>query len=123
MERTRRSLYFAAGYLYFGGAGFLLAPSIMLDILFAEGIYSSVTLRLVGALMVALAMIVSGVIEKGIETLYRQLLYAQLPAVACLAYIYWDSLDRMWLIALLVTGAGCVYSFGSYLMDRRGTRS
>ena len=119
MERTRRSLYFAAGYLYFGGSGFLLLPSVMLDILFAEGIYSSITLRLVGALMVALAMVVSGVIEKGIESLYRQLLYAQLPGIACLAYIYWDSLDRMWLIALVIALVGWFYSLGAYLMDRR----
>lgn len=119
MEQTRRSLYYAAGYLYFGGAGFLLVPSVMLDILFAEGIYSHVTLRMMGALMLALGIVVSGVIEKGVEALYLQLLYAELPALVCLAYVYWDSLDRMWLIALAVTLAGWFYSFAALLLDRR----
>lgn len=123
MERTRRSFYFAAGYLYFGGAGFLLAPSVMLDILFAEGIYSSITLRMLGALMLSLGMVVSGCIEKSVESLYRQLLYAEIPAIACLAYISWDSLDRMWLIALVITLAGWLYSVGAYLVDRRYSHS
>ncbi len=119
MERTRRSLYFAAGYLFFGGTGFLLAPGLMLDVLFAEGIYSSVTLRLLGALMLALGIVVSGVIEKGAESLYLRMLYAEIPVVACLGYVYWDSLDLIWLIALTVTLAGWLYTAAAYLLDRR----
>lgn len=122
MEQTRRSLYFAAGYLYFGGAGFLLVPSAMLDILFAEGIYSSVTLRLLGALMLALGIVVSGVIEKSAEAFYPRMLYAQVPALLCLGYIYWDSLDRMWLIVLIVTLAGWLYSLAAVLFDCRRKR-
>lgn len=119
MEQTRRSLYFAAGYLYFGGVGFLLVPAVMLDILFAEGIYSHVTLRMMGALMLSLGMLVSGVIEKGAEAFYVKVLQAEIPALIGLAYVYWDSLDRMWLIALVVTLAGWFYSFGAFVLERR----
>lgn len=122
MEQTRRSLYFVAGYLYFGGVGFLMVPSVMLDVLFAEGIYSSVTLRLMGALMLALGIVVSGVIEKSAEAFYPRMLYAQIPALLCLGYIYWDSLDRMWLIVLIVTLAGWLCSLAVYLVERRRKR-
>ncbi|MCC6264371.1 MAG: hypothetical protein IT169_12400 [Bryobacterales bacterium] len=123
MEQTRRSLYFVVGYLYFGGAGFLLAPTVMLDILFAEGIYSHVTLRMMGALMLSLGMLVSGVIEKGAVAFYLKVLQAEIPVLVCLAYVYWDSLDRMWLIALVVTLAGWFYSFGAFVEERRRSAS
>jgi hypothetical protein len=119
MERTRKSLYYAAGYLYFGGAGFLLAPSVMLDIFFAEGIYSSVTLRMIGAVMLSAGIVVSKVIERSMEALYVQYLYARIPVLLCLAYIYWDSLDRMWLIILVVVLVGWLYSLCAFLLDRR----
>lgn len=121
MQRTRHSLYFAAGYLYFGGAGFLLLPSLMLDILFAEGIYSMVTLRVIGALMLSLAIVVTRVIEHEIEALYIQFFYSRLPVMACLAYVYWDSLDRMWLIMLVLVLTGWLYSWLAYRLDQRGT--
>jgi hypothetical protein len=119
MERTRKSLYFAAGYLYFGGAGFLLMPSVMLDLFFAEGIYSSVTLRMLGALMLSAGIVVSKVIERNLEDLYVQYMYARIPVLLCLGYVYWDSLDRMWLMILVVVLVGWLYSLGAFLLDRR----
>lgn len=123
MRRTRGSLYFAAGYLYFGGAGFLLVPSVMLDILFAEGIYSHTTLRLAGALMLSLAILLTGIIENSLEVFYTRVIAAETPAIACLAYLYWNSLDRMWLIAFLVTFAGWLYSLLTLFLDRRHVHS
>lgn len=122
MERTRKSLYYAAGYLYFGGAGFLLAPGVMLDLLFAEGIYSNVTLRMMGALLLALGIVVSGVIERRAEALYVQFVYARIPVLLCLAYVYWDSLDRMWLILFVLVLSGWLYSSVALLLDRRDLR-
>lgn len=119
MERTRKSLYYAAGYLYFGGTGFLLAPSVMLDIFFAEGIYSSVTLRMLGALMLSAGIVVSKVIERSMEALYVQFIYARIPVLLCLGYVYWDSLDRMWLMILVVVLVGWLYSLCALLLDRR----
>lgn len=123
MERTRRSLYYVAGYLYFGGAGMLLAPSLVLAVLFAEGIYSEISLRVIGALMLSLAIVVTGVIEFRAEQLYLQLIYALVPAILGLAYVYWDSLDRMWLISLLIVLAGWFLSVGAFLLDRRKSTS
>jgi hypothetical protein len=122
MERTRKSLYYAAGYLYSGGAGFLLAPGVMLDLLFAEGIYSYVTLRMMGALLLALGIVVSGVIERRAEALYVQFVYARIPVLLCLAYVYWDSLDRMWLILFVLVLSGWLYSSVALLLDRRDLR-
>lgn len=119
MERTRKSFYFAAGYLYLGGAGFLLYPPAMLAILFAEGIYSEVTLRMIGAMMLTLAVLLSGIIEREADMLCRQVILAGIPAVVALAFVYWDSLDRMWLIALIFVLGGWLASVFSYMLDRR----
>lgn len=119
MQRTRGSFYYLAGYLYFGGAGFLLAPSMMLFLLMAEGIYSMVTLRLLGAAMLALAILVSAVIERSLEVLYRQLLLAQIPPILGLAYVYYESLDLMWAIALGIVLAGWLATLVCYIKERR----
>ena len=119
MERTRKSLYYVAGYLYFGGAGFLLYPPLMLDLFFAEGIYSEVTLRVIGALMLTLAILITGIIERRAETLYRQTILARIPAILCLGFVYWYSLDQMWLFILVIVTVGWLISVISYAADRR----
>ncbi len=119
MRRTRGSLYYVAGYLYFGGAGFLLVPSVMLAVFFAEGIYSMTTLRLLGGAMLGLAILVSAIIEQAIVELYRQTLYARIPVLAALAYVYYDSLDRMWAILLGLVMAGWLATLMCYWLDRR----
>lgn len=101
----------------------LLAPSLVLAVLFAEGIYSEISLRVIGALMLSLAIVVTGVIEFRVEQLYLQLIYALVPAILGLAYVYWDSLDRMWLISLLIVLAGWFVSVGAFLLDRRKSTS
>jgi hypothetical protein len=101
----------------------LLAPSLVLAVLFAEGIYSEISLRVIGALMLSLAIVVTGVIEFRAEQLYLQLIYALVPAILGLAYVYWDSLDRMWLISLLIVLAGWFLSVGAFLLDRRKSTS
>jgi hypothetical protein len=101
----------------------LLSPSLVLAVLFAEGIYSEISLRVIGALMLSLAIVVTGVIEFRAEQLYLQLIYALVPAILGLAYVYWDSLDRMWLISLLIVLAGWFFSVGAFLLDRRKATS
>lgn len=101
----------------------LLSPSLVLAVLFAEGIYSEISLRVIGALMLSLAIVVTGVIEFRAEQLYLQLIYALVPAIFGLAYVYWDSLDRMWLISLLIVLAGWFFSVGAFLLDRRKATS
>lgn len=119
MRRTQGSLYFAAGYLYFGGAGFLLFPSAMLSLFFAEGIYSMVTLRLLGGVMLGSAILVSAIIEQAIIPLYRQTLFARLPMIGALSYVYYDSLDRMWAILLGIVVAGWLATLICYWRDLR----
>lgn len=123
MQRTRGSLYYPAAYLYFGGAGFLILPPMMLAIFFAEGIYSMVTLRLLGAVMLALGMVLSGIIEQSIVGLYRHMIRAQVPVLLALAYVYFDSLDRMWAILFVIVLAGWVGSVICYRLEMRAAPS
>jgi hypothetical protein len=119
MHRTRGCLYFAAGYLYLGGAGFLVLPSMMLTVLFAEGIYSMVTLRLLGAVMIAMGILLSGVIEQKTEVLYRYAINAMVPLWLALAYLYLESEDRMWAILLVPVFAGWLAAFAAERMERK----
>ncbi len=127
MRRTRGSLYYVAGYLYFGGAGFLLAPQAVLALFFAEGIYSMVTLRLLGAVMLAMGILISAIIEHAITSLYRQTMLAIVPVMAALAYVYYDSLDRMWAVMLALVAAGwlgtlvCLRQDAAEAARRQGT--
>jgi hypothetical protein len=112
-------LYFAAGYLYLGGAGFLLLPSMMLAVFFAEGIYSMVTLRLLGAVMLGMAIALSGVIELRTEQLYRYAIAAQVPLWLALGYVYYDSLDRMWAILVVPVFLGWLAGFVTHRLEQR----
>jgi len=108
-----------AGYLYFGGAGFLLLPSVMVKVFLAEGIYSMLTLRLLGGVMLAMGMLVSAMIEQRVEGLFRQTIMACIPMLIALAYVYYDSLDRMWAILLGIVLGGWLASILCYWQDRR----
>lgn len=91
----------------------------MLTLFFAEGIYSMVTLRLLGGVMLGSAVLISAIIEQSIVPLYRQTLYARVPLIGALSYVYYDSLDRIWAILLGIVVAGWLATLICYRRDLR----
>lgn len=70
MSKTRLSLFYLAGYLLFCGVGLLAAPQMAMQLFLATGEYSDLMLRMLGAMMMALFIIVVSIIVKRAEFMY-----------------------------------------------------
>ena len=118
MNRTRRSLYYLAGYLLAGGFGLLLFPTETLRILLSNSDYGEIFPRLAGMLMSGLGLTILGIILARVEVLYPATLMVRSYFVVCLLFLFWMSRDPMFLVILGVVGLGMVLTLTSYRFDR-----
>jgi hypothetical protein len=126
MHKTRLSLFYLAGYTIPSGLLLLLVPQVALTLLFSNHVadYGDIMPRLVGAVVLALAMIVVQVIRLRIEALYTTFIAVRAVLVTCLALLYFYSRDPLFISLFVVVGLGFVLTIAGYLADRRdGTAS
>ncbi|HVH11015.1 MAG TPA: hypothetical protein VM736_14560 [Gemmatimonadales bacterium] len=69
MRWTRVSFFYLVGYLTLGGLGLVFAPALGLQLLSATGSYPPVLARLLGALLLALGILVSQIVRHRVEVL------------------------------------------------------
>lgn len=123
MRRSRQSLYYLAGYLLPTGLGLLLAPSLVLRLLFSNGDYGDVMPRFAGAVIFALGILIVQIIRLRIDTLYTTAIFARVFLSACMIGFYLYSRDPFFLVVLAVIVAGLTWTSVSYWLDRRGRAS
>jgi hypothetical protein len=121
MHRTRRSLFFLAGYLIPTGIGFMLVPELMLKVLLSNGEYGDIFPRFVGVCLLGLGLIVVQVIRHSSEELYGTTLAVRGVILPWMLYLYLRSDDPLFVLIAGVVGTGLVFTTGSYLKDRRGS--
>ena len=88
MNRTRLSLLYVAGYLLSGGAGLLFAPSLALKLMFSNGQYEEVLVRLAGVLTIGLGALVLQIIRLKIDALYFTTLGVRALFLLCYGWLY-----------------------------------
>jgi CHASE2 domain-containing sensor protein len=118
MERTRKSLYYLAGYLIAGGVALLLAPDPTLKFLLSNGTYGEVFPRLAGMFASGLGMSIAGVIRARAEAQYTGTLLVRTYFVVCLVSFYWMTRDPLFLLVLGVVLVGVALTLTCYLLDR-----
>jgi hypothetical protein len=118
MERTRKSLYYLAGYLIAGGVALLLAPDPTLKFLLSNGSYGEVFPRLAGMFASGLGMSIAGVIRARAEAQYTGTLLVRSYFVVCLVFFYWMTRDPLFLVVLGVVLVGVALTLTCYLLDR-----
>lgn len=123
MLRTHLSLYYLIGYLIPAGIALLLAPTFTLNLLLATGSYGEVMPRFVGALMLALGILVVQIVRVRATSLYPATLAARVVILAALVGLYQSTGDPLFLSLLLVVGLGFLLTGTSYFLDRRERRS
>jgi uncharacterized protein YjeT (DUF2065 family) len=119
MNKTRISLYYLAGYLLFGGIGFLLVPRTMLALFFSTGNYSDVMVRLVGLMLLALGIFIVQMIRYRIEKLYPTTLLVRSIIVIILLTFFFIYGDPLMLVLFAIVGLGMVLTGTSYLLDKK----
>jgi hypothetical protein len=119
MNRTRASLYYLAGYLLFGGLGFLALPSLMLDLFLSNGSYNPVMVRFIGVLLLSLGIFIVQMIRYRLDVLYPTTLIVRSVILVTLIGLYLSSKDPMMLVLTGVVGLGFVLTSISLLRDKQ----
>lgn len=119
MPKTRRSLFYLAGYLSLTGLGLLFAPQFILKLLFANHDYPGAFVQFSGILMIGLAVVVMNVIKYGNRALYRTTLMARIPMWICTLGLYLHTRETFFIVVLCVLGLGIVLTGSFYLAERQ----
>lgn len=121
MPKTRRSLFYLAGYLTLTGLGLLFAPQLILKLLFANHDYPGAFVQFSGILMIGLAVVVMNIIRHGDRFLYRTTLMARIPMWICTLGLYLHTGETFFIVVLCVLGLGIVLTGSFYLVERGNT--
>lgn len=121
MRRSRLSLYYLAGYLLPTGLGLLLAPRLVLKLLFSNGDYDDTMPRFAGAVIFALGILIVQIIRHRVDTLYTTAIFARVFLSASMIGFYVYSRDPFFLIVLAVIAIGLTWTSLSYWQDRKHT--
>ena len=121
MNRTRLSLFYLAGYLWFAGLALLLVPTFALKLLLSNGDYDDFFPRLAGMLLIGLAILVTQIIRHRIEVLYPTTLVVRLFFLVVFAYLFLSSDDPFFLVVFGIVLLGVVLTGYSYLTERRAS--
>jgi uncharacterized protein YjeT (DUF2065 family) len=119
VKRTRLSLYYLAAYLVGAGVALILAPSLALTLLFANGHYGDVMPRLLGVVLLALGIVIVQIIRHSLEVLYPTTLIVRTFIMAVLVGLLLYSRDPLFISLLVVVGFGMILTGTSYVLDRR----
>ena len=115
MERTRRSLYYVVVYLLNGGIGFLFMPQLSLKMFFSTGQYDDSMLRMLGIMLLTLAIMVWQIVRHRVEVLYPTTLAVRSLILGVMAVLYLRSGDPMYLILCFIIGICYFNTFFSFL--------
>lgn len=122
MKRTRKSLFFVAGYLTFGGVMLLLAPRFTLELLLSNTDYGDVLPRVMGMCLIGIGMFVVQLIRLKMEVLYLSTIFVRLFFVGCFVWFYFLSRDPFFLVLLAIVALGVLTTAMSYRLDRRAEK-
>lgn len=119
MKYTRISLFYLMGYLLLGGFGLLFFPNAMLNILYSNGEYSDMMVRLIGAFMIALGLVVSRTIQLRLVVLYSLTLVVRIFLVSVIGSFYLIYKDPMLLVLFVIVIIGVLLTSISYMVDNK----
>ncbi len=122
MRWTRLSFFYLVGYLTLGGLGLLVAPTLALQLLGATGSYPTVLARLVGALLLALGILVAQIVRHRVEALYSTTLGVRVVLVGTMVPLYVASRDPLFLVLSGIVARGMILTTAGLLADRRASR-
>jgi hypothetical protein len=119
MNKTRLSLGFLASYLLLAGAAFFAIPELALRCLLAEHAYETVFVRFLGAVMMALALLIVQIIRHRVEALYTTTLVVRLLFLAAMGSLYLRTQDRFFVVISGFVILGILATGVTYVLDRR----
>ena len=104
-----------------GGLGLVFTPALALQLLDATGSYPPVLVRFMGALLLALGILVSQIVRHRVEVLYPTTLVVRVVLVGTMVPLYLASRDPLFLVLTAIVGLGMVLTATGLLADRRAS--
>jgi len=123
MPRSRFSLIYLAAYLIGSGVSLLAAPTLTLKLLFSDGHYGEVIPRMVGALALALGIIVVQIFRLRIHSLYLTLVFVRVMLCSVWLVLFGECRDPFFLVLFTVVGFGLTWTAIGYWLDRRASEA
>ena len=120
MDRTRLSLFYLATYLPLAGLALLLVPDFATKLLLSNRTYDESFMRLAGALLLAIGVLVIQIVRYRIEVLYAWTLLIRIGLLIVLAVLYARSSDPFFLVIFVVVAIGVALTGWSYYQEWRG---
>jgi hypothetical protein len=118
VPKTRRTLFYLAGYLLLTGLALIFIPQQFLKLLFANHEYPSAFVQFSGILMIGLSVVVMNIIKFGNRILYRTTLMARIPMWILTLGLYFYTGETFFIVVLCVLGLGIVLTGTAYLSER-----
>src|SRR4051812_27560687 len=106
MRRTKKSLYYLAGYLIPVGLSLMLFPLQLIKMLFSTGTYDDLWPRLVGVLLLSLGIMITQFIRMNVEQMYTTTMIVRSIITPWALGIYFYSKDPVFLVIACVVGSG-----------------
>jgi uncharacterized protein YjeT (DUF2065 family) len=119
MKRTRWSLFYLAGYALPSGLMLMAAPQLVTKMLFSNGTYPDVIIRMVGVPLACLGIFIVQLIRHRAENLYSTTLLVRVFIISSFVGLYVSSSDPMFLSLIGIVGLGFVLTLTGFLLDRR----
>jgi len=119
MNKTRMSLFYLAGYLWFGGIGLLFAPALAAKLLLSNTEYSTVMLQALGMFMIGLGIIVVQIIRLNVIALYPTTLIARVFFCVCLLFFYFTTRNPFFIVLFGIVVVGLLLTGSIFLSERR----
>lgn len=119
MDKTRLSLCYLFSYLILAGVGLIADPRFALNLFLSNGDYGEVMPRLLGVMLLSLGILVVQIVRHRVQALYGTTLVVRAFILVCLAALWFQSSDPLFLVLIGVVGLGFVMTGASYLADRR----
>jgi len=90
-----------------------------LRLLLSNGEYGDALPRLLGAVLLALGVVIAQIIRHRLAVLYTTTLAVRAVILIVLAALYFSTRDPLFLVLFGIVGLGVVFTGTSYLLDRR----
>ena len=118
MRWTRLSLFYLIGYLSAGGIVSLADPVLALNLLASDKTYPPEMVRMLGAMMAALAILVAQIVRHRAQMLYPATLVARVVLLATIIWLLIATGNPLFLTIGGVVAVGMTLTSLGWLADR-----
>jgi uncharacterized protein YjeT (DUF2065 family) len=119
VDRTRISLFYLATYLPLAGLALLFVPDFATKLLLSNRTYDDTFMRLSGALLLSLGVLVIQIVRSRIEILYPWTLVIRIGLLLVVAFLYARTSDPFFLVIFVVIAIGVVLTGSAYYQEWR----